>query len=204
MLKLGVHKTFKGKKLYTEVWKDVVGYEGMYQVSNIGRVKGLSRIDGLGRETKSKILKGFISADGYAMVSLCKNGKKKHFQVHRLVAIAFIPNTENKPEIDHINTIPLDNRICNLRWVTRSENQNNPLTLKHKSEAVKGRPLPMEKIMKMRRETKDNKPVMCIETGVIYNSMREAERQTGINNASISSVCKGKCKKAGGYRWKLV
>ena len=204
MLKLGTYKTFKGKRLYEEVWKDVVGFEGMYQVSNIGRVKGLSRIDGLGRETKSKILKGFISAYGYAMVSLCKNGKKKHFQVHRLVAIAFIPNPENKPEIDHINTIPLDNRICNLRWVTRSENQNNPLTLKHKSEAVKGRPLPIEQVMKRRRETKDNKRVMCIETRIIYNSMREAERQTGINNASISAVCKGKCKKAGGYRWKLV
>ena len=99
-----------------EVWKDIQGYECLYQVSNLGRVKSLRR---------SKIRKLCKDRGGYLCVSLKKHGTVKLCKVHRLVAIAFIPNPENKPQVDHINRIRNDNRVCNLRWVTNTENQYN-------------------------------------------------------------------------------
>ena len=98
-----------------EIWKDVVGYEGLYQVSNMGRVKSLN----YGRE---RILKASDNGSGYLYVALCKKGKYKNFLVHRLVAMVFISNPENKPCIDHIDTNKRNNKVENLRWVTHEEN----------------------------------------------------------------------------------
>ena len=107
-----------------EVWKDVPGYEGLYQVSSTGNVKSLPKMCGF-RKDKGKILSSFINMNGYELVTLCKNNNQKHFQVHRLVAMAFIPNINNKPQVDHINRVRTDNRVENLRWVSVSENSNN-------------------------------------------------------------------------------
>ena len=115
-----------------EIWKDVKGYEGIYLISNIGRVK---RIDCKNTQ-KERILKN-CKCNGYYGVSLSKNGAKSLELIHRLVAEAFIPNPENKPCIDHINTIKSDNRVENLRWVTYKENSNNPLTKKNISTSKK-------------------------------------------------------------------
>lgn len=101
-----------------EIWKDIPGYEGLYQVSNLGNVKSLynNRLLKLcWRNTKKE----------YKAVYLSKKTKKTFF-VHRLVAIAFIPNPDNKPCVDHINGDRLDNRVDNLKWVTNKEN-NNPI-----------------------------------------------------------------------------
>ena len=106
-----------------EIWKPIKDYEGLYEVSNLGRVKSLN----YKRTGKEKILKN-SECNGYLVVSLVKNGKLKQFYVHKLVAEACILNPENKPCIDHINTIRNDNRIENLRWVTYKENMNNELT----------------------------------------------------------------------------
>ena len=125
-----------------EIWVDIKGYEGFYQVSNQGRVRSVEReiirVDGKKKTFKGKILNQQIRR-GYYIVYLSKNGKTKTVRVHRLIAIAFIPNPENKPHIDHINTITTDNRIENLRWVTPKENRNNELTKKHNSESQKGK-----------------------------------------------------------------
>lgn len=111
-----------------EIWKDIKGYEGKYQVSNMGNVKSLN----YRRTGKEKILKLHKNNSGYFMVGLYKDDKYKSFLVHRLVAQAFISNLENKEQIDHINTIKTDNRVENLRWATQKENMNNPLTKEKK------------------------------------------------------------------------
>lgn len=124
-----------------EIWRPIKGYEGLYEVSNSGRVKSLARIrpNGMNCLYKERILKGQINKCGYHKVALLRNeGKSKLCSVHRLVAEAFIPNPENKPCIDHINTVKTDNSVENLRWVTWKENINNPLTLAYKSKLSKG------------------------------------------------------------------
>lgn len=96
-----------------EIWKDVVGYEGFYEVSNLGNVR---------RKGKTNNLKGRIHRDGYRILVLCVNCEGKSFQVHRLVATAFIANPKNKEQVNHINGVKNDNRLENLEWATRSEN----------------------------------------------------------------------------------
>jgi hypothetical protein len=201
MLKLGVHKTFKGKRLYKEVWKPIIkGQRGKYEISNRGRVKSLNFNGG----KEEGFLKLQRDTKGYYYIMFCINKKPTTFRVHRLVAEAFIPNTNNKPFIDHINTIKTDNRVQNLRWATHKENANNELTLKHNSEVRKGKKLSEEHKKKIRDGSTACKKILCVETGVIYKSIREAERQTNISRSSIGEVCSGKRKSAGGYHWKYV
>lgn len=125
-----------------EIWKPVVGYEDCYMVSSFGRVKSAKRKikHPLSGEIniKERILKQHVLSSGYLAPSpLSKNGETKTIYTHKLVAEAFIPNPENKPCIDHINTIRTDNRAENLRWVTYKENSNNPLTIKKLSKINK-------------------------------------------------------------------
>lgn len=120
-----------------EIWKDVVGWEGLYQVSNLGRIRTLPKIHNSIHPyiAKEKILKFFPNKDGYWLVDLVKDRKKTRFQVHRLVALAFIPNPQNKPEVNHINEIKTDNRIENLEWATRTENNNHGTRNKRTGDA---------------------------------------------------------------------
>ena len=124
-----------------EIWKDVPGYEGLYQVSSLGNVKSCSRIRKGGRHNcvrtyKEKQLKTTKSPYGYIYVQLYGENHTKKYFTHRLVALAFIPNLENKPSVNHINGIKHDNRVENLEWVTHSENtkhafNTNLIKIKH-------------------------------------------------------------------------
>lgn len=115
-------------EIMEEIWKDIEGYEGLYQVSNLGRVKSLDRKidfkDGRYATYKGRVLSPKIK-NGYKYVVVTQNSKYRTFLVHRLVAKAFLPNPENKPCIDHINTDRTDNRVENLRWCTHKENMWN-------------------------------------------------------------------------------
>ena len=125
-------------------------------------------------------------------VILFKNNKRKSFKVHRLVATAFIPNTYNKPCIDHINTIKDDNRADNLRWVTQKENNNNALT-RSKRSGVNN-----YKAIEVLQFTKDGKFIRK------WDCMMDVERELGFSNSNISCCCQGKQKTAYGFVWKYA
>ena len=173
-----------------EIWKDIPNYNG-YQVSNLGRVKALKT---------NKILKLNRTRTGYFLIRLYKNKKQKAFLIHRIVAQAFIPNPANKSQVNHKDGNKANNCINNLEWCTISENQ------KHKihSSFVKtpiigkfGKDNPLSK--KIIQINKNN-----FKKIKIFNGLKEAQRLTGIFEASISRVCNGKQKTAGGYIWRFI
>jgi hypothetical protein len=124
-----------------EIWKDIQGYEGLYQVSNIGNVRSLNysfkRKNGRIINIVGKVLKPSTQTKGYKFLSLCMNGNKKYFLLHRLVAKAFIPNLFNKPEVNHINGIKSDNSAGNLEWVTCLENMKHSYDIGLRNSAKK-------------------------------------------------------------------
>ena len=177
-----------------EIWKPVVGFENLYEVSNMGRVKSLERTVWSGLNggcyitIPERILKP-RKASGYLQVALYKDGKGKWCLVHRLVASAFIPNPQGLPEVNHISEDKADNNLENLEWVSPKENVNhgtrNKRMAEKKSKAVVG---------------------VHIVTGekVFFPSIIAVERQIGIDQASICKCCKGKQKIAGNYTWHYV
>ncbi len=106
-----------------EIWEDVEGYEGLYEVSNFGRVKSFAK------SRKGRILTPSFEKTGYTRVILSKDCDHKKFSIHRLVAMAFVPNPEDKPEVNHIDGNKLNNYFENLEWVTTSENQKHSLKI---------------------------------------------------------------------------
>jgi hypothetical protein len=115
-----------------EIWKDVVGYEGLYKVSNLGTVISLHR-------GTTRIMKPAVATNGYHQIFLSKNGVRTLTRVHRIVAMAFLPNVENKPLVNHINGIKTDNNLSNLEWVAFSENGKHAFAtgLNHTTEKVR-------------------------------------------------------------------
>ena len=125
-----------------ETWLPIQGYKGIYEISNLGRVKRLAYdknvCNGGKQHCCERILKPRLR-NGYLIISLCKNCKSKTFYLHRLVAMAFIPTKDTSLHIDHIDTNRINNNVNNLRWCTPIENANNPITRKNKSKSQKGR-----------------------------------------------------------------
>lgn len=180
-----------------EIWRDIEGYEGLYMVSNMGKVKSLN-YGNTGQEKNLKLIK---DKDCYLQVHLCKNRKLNTFKVHRLVAAAFIPNPENKPCIDHVNTIRDDNRAINLRWCTAKENNNNPISRKrhiNKSPVVG----------KIGKDNYNSKKVYqySLDDKLIrkWYSMMDVQRELGFSYSAISQCCSGKLKTAYGFVWKYA
>lgn len=195
-----------------ELWKPLVGFEGYYEISTLGRVKSIKRIvynsKGKQRTVHEKIIKPLINRHGYSSVSLYKNGVKTNVKIHRMVALTFIPNIENKPFIDHINTIRHDNRLENLKWATRIENAHNPIT---QSKMIGRNHASGETIILARNNKKSygaERAVLQISiNGDIINefkSIREAGREFNNSSGAISSCCRKKknYKTVHGYIWR--
>lgn len=121
-----------------EIWKDIPGYEGYYQVSNIGRVRSLDRVKRDGIKMKGVIRKPHIDACGYHLVALIKDCKVKNTGIHRLVAMAFIPNPDNLPQVNHIDEVRSHNSVDNLEWCSVAYNQNYGHRKERSSEKLKG------------------------------------------------------------------
>lgn len=202
-----------------EIWKDIQGYEGLYQVSNLGRVKSLgrfieSRLKGVDKVWKAeRILKTCKRTNGYIGVGLRKNGKGKNFNIHRLVAIAFIPNPDNLPQIDHINADKTNNNVNNLRWVTAKENVRNPLNMAHligKNNPFYGKKHTDASKLKMRKNhvsyygasNPASRKVRNIETNEIFLTVKSAGQKYGVSDNSIRNSIKRKHKSAGGSMYK--
>lgn len=170
-----------------EIWKDIQGYEGKYQVSNYGRVKSLI---GTNQKPREKILTPGVNPQGYLHVSLCVNRRMKGYRVHRLVAEEFIPNPENKKEVNHIDGDKKNNTVDNLEWVTPKENMrhasiNGLLNNKGKNNPMYG---------KTGSKCKNSKKVVCLTTNEVFESIKEAEEHYQTSRNCISSCLRNKQK----------
>jgi len=175
-----------------EIWKDVAGYEGLYQVSNLGNVKSITRmlktkrnrwgqVDAK-RTIKGRFLPVFDNGHGYKSVNFSLgNNKTKKYYIHRLVATAFIQNPYNMPEVNHKDLNKKNNNVDNLEWCSRKENINH--AIRNGVDWSRG------------------KKIMCVETGKVYRNSIVAGKETGILSAGIRMNLCGKHKYAGGYHW---
>lgn len=186
------------------IWKDIPGFEGLYEVSISGKVKN---------SITKRLLKN-NNRGRYYSVTLYKNHKPHQLSVHRIVALTFIPNPENKPMVNHKNGNRYDNNIVNLEWCTQSENE------KHKYEVLgyinhfKGKKHSEVSKQKMREWFKNNlrlgakapchKSIRCIETNKCYETIREACRELGLQESNVSKVLKGQRKTTGGYSFEIM
>ena len=152
--------------------KDIENYEGKYAITEDGKVWSYK---------SNKFLKPSLDKDGYYKVSLCSNSKYKQFFIHRLVAIAFIPNPENKPTVDHIDGDIKNNNINNLRWATYYEQTEN---INWKNKRIK--------------------PIICIENNIYYEGISDANRKLGLNMAHLSECVRGKRNICGNYHWRYA
>lgn len=172
------------KELTTEQWKDTYIYGDQYEVSNTGIVRNKNTGHILNPQTDNK---------GYLRVRLSLHDRKATAKVHRLVAIAFIPNPDNKPQVNHIDTNKKNNHVGNLEWATNGENQVH--AYKTGLNYVTGR-AGRKKIRVVKIDLKNNQPIE------IYESIAEAGRVNSICSQNIEKVISGKRKTAGGFAWK--
>lgn len=167
-----------------EQWKAIPGYEGAYEVSNMGNVRNSKTL---------RILKPSINHDGYRQVILYSNGRRSNKRVGRLVAEAFLPNPAGLPEVNHINGNKEDDNVNNLEWVTRSDNMRHAFStgLKHPSGGSNKRKVAQ---------------ILGDEIIAIYNSLHEAADAIGVSGGykNICTCCKGRYKTAYGYKWQYV
>ncbi|WP_314406059.1 NUMOD4 domain-containing protein [Leuconostoc suionicum] len=186
-----------------EIWKDIIEYEGLYQVSTLGRVKSVEKTRAYinrGKKRnfhrKERILKIANGRGGYKLITLSKNDNSKTFRVHRLVAQAFIPNPENKPQVNHIDEDKSNNSLNNLEWVSSYENMHWGSCLEkthskknYKDEAIK-RMVPVIAI-------KNNKEKF-------FDSIKSASEELGLYRSAISQCLSGKQHTTGGYSFRYA
>lgn len=162
-----------------EIFKDIKDFKGLYQVSNMGRIKSL-------KLKKEKILKPNILKTGYCIVHLCKDKKRYAKTVHRLVAEHFLKNKNNYDQVNHKDGNKKNNVVENLEWC------NESINILHSYRNLTRKIHPF------------TKKVLCLETNEIFNSISEASKNKKIKSSCISHVINGRAKTAGGYKWKQV
>ena len=179
-----------------ELWRDIKDYKDLYQGSNLGRVRSLDRWvkcpNGSVRFYKGRILKPGTNKYGYLIVILCKNGKVKSFLVHRLVAEAFIDNTDNLPQVNHKDENKLNNNAENLEWCSSSYNINFGTR--------------NEKVAEKNTNGKQCKPILqyTLDGKFVreWKSAKQAEREGGFNQSHITHCCIGERKKHHNFIWR--
>ena len=179
-----------------EIWKDIEGYEGFYQVSSFGNVKN---------KINDMILKPYVSTKGYLKVCVSKKmdvstGKRVaiEFYVHRLVASTFIQNPDNKPQVNHINGVKTFNFQENLEWINNSENHLHRFRVLHQKPSALGKfgkNNPLSKPINQLSKSGDQ-----IKT---WECLMQIERDLGFPATNISAVCRGKAKTYKGYKWEF-
>ncbi|MCI0374689.1 NUMOD4 domain-containing protein [Lacticaseibacillus paracasei] len=167
----------------TEVWKDVEGFEGLYQVSNMGRVRSLDRKDEIGRTVNERVLAGWYDNHGYRVVTLHRDGNTKKWRVHRLVAIAFLDNPDNLPEINHKDEDKANNVVSNLEWCSSEYNANYG-TRNERMAKAKERPIYV---------------VSGSGHRYFFNSTKKASELLGLNQSNVSKCLRGKVKHHHGF-----
>lgn len=172
-----------------EVWRPVAGYNGRYEVSDLGNVKSMD----YNHTGQTRVLSECDDGSGYRLVCLCKDGRQKSCKVHRLVAEAFIPNPGNLPQVNHKNEDKTDNRAENLEWCSQSYNINYGTANERAGKAKVNHPGLSRTVFQF-----DLQGHLVRE----WPSLHEVRRQTGWNCANISACCLGKCKTAYHHFWK--
>jgi len=186
-----------------EIWKDIVWYEGLYQVSTLWNIKSFKK--NRGGTDKAKLLKQTKGNHWYLVLNLCYNWKVKYYLAHKLILQSFIPNPENKPFINHKNWIRNDNRVENLEWVTRSENDIHKFrVLWYKNHFQTNHPT-LWKFWKNHHSSKSVNQY-DLQGNFIKNwgCTLEVQRELWINNWNISSCCTWRVKTAWWFIWKYV
>lgn len=186
----------------TREWKPVIGFEGLYEVSNLGEVRGMVRSGCTG-----EILRGFIDKGGYKVVTLYNHQKHKHMKVHRIVAMAFIENNEHKRTVNHIDGNKLNNRVENLEWATHSENHRHAYRTGLKKPTEKQRKAASETGKRTCETNRPKRPVYLFDNNGSkkwFESAHEGARFVGGQASAIIRVCKGKQATHKGYRWEYA
>lgn len=173
------------QSLEGEAWRPLKGYEGLYEVSNFGRVKSLSKPGNY----SEKLLKQRDNGFGYYICQLMKDGKRRTMAAHRAVAFAFIPNPDKKQQVNHKDGNRRNNVVDNLEWCSNSENQLHKF-----------------RVLGYKAPGRAKRKIICCETGIVYNCAKDAATALGLNKGNIFSVASHRYgfRTAGGYHWEFV
>ncbi|WP_260301600.1 NUMOD4 motif-containing HNH endonuclease [Schleiferilactobacillus harbinensis] len=188
-----------------EKWKDIEHYEGIYQVSNLGRVRSIPRVDGIGHPWHGKVLKPTPQRNGYLNVSLLDgHGNRKKMRVHRLVAQAFVPNPNNYQEVNHLDECRTNNCASNLEWCTTQQNLNYGTRSKKQSQSMKNNPIVIHRLRGYAKSQR--KPVLQITlNGLLVKEWPSVSSTSdaGFKISGVSDCCLGKISMHHGYKWKF-